>query len=336
MTKYLAMALEKPTPLAYTVAADIFVQKGLYKDAAHAINKAMALAPNDPEAYVSNARILNATGQAAEAEAAVRKALRLDPQYAPGSLRVLALSLFHQQKYQDAISTLQRVLSQQSDVAEDYATLVSCLGHLGRADGVKEAIDKYNALSVSAGYDPLTVQEAGWWWYGDMFTYDDVYRARLQEGLRKAGVPEGGGTDLPLAEYKSLIVRNDGLYRVTGAIEINAAEAKSLWDRGGVTFIDVRGIGEFNAEHIARAKNVSLGELSNESLAKLIGRNDEIVFSCLGKYCPYSAYASAKALLWGYKHVYRFAGGFPAWKDAGYPVETSLSDTKRLSSSHDN
>jgi adenylate cyclase len=47
------------------------------------------------------------------------------------------------------------------------------------------------------------------------------------------------------------------------------------------------------------------------------------VFSCHAKYCPYSAYASAKAVLWGYTRVYYFAGGFPAWKEAGYPVEAS-------------
>ena len=172
--------------------------------------------------------------------------------------------------------------------------------------------------------DPLTVQEMGWWWYGDMFNYDDAYRERLQEGLRKAGVPEGAGTDLSLAEYKRLIVRSDGLYRVTGAIEIDAPGAKALDDRGGATFIDVRAAVDFNNAHIAGAKNLSLPvRLSRENLAKLAGKDDEIVFSCMGKYCPYSAYASAKALLWGYTHVYRFAGGFPAWKDAGYPVEAS-------------
>ena len=52
-------------------------------------------------------------------------------------------------------------------------------------------------------------------------------------------------------------------------------------------------------------------------------RANEIVFNCVGKYCPYSAYACAKAVIWGYTRVYYFAGGFPAWKDAGYPVETS-------------
>jgi rhodanese-related sulfurtransferase len=65
--------------------------------------------------------------------------------------------------------------------------------------------------------------------------------------------------------------------------------------------------------------------LSKENLAKVAGKDDEIVFSCMGKYCPYSAYASAKAILWGYTHVYRFAGGFPAWQDAGYPTEASRS-----------
>jgi adenylate cyclase len=45
-----------------------------------------------------------------------------------------------------------------------------------------------------------------------------------------------------------------------------------------------------------------------------------VIFSCFGKHCPYSAYAAAKALLWGYTRVYRFAGGFPTWEAAGRPV----------------
>ena len=32
--------------------------------------------------------------------------------------------------------------------------------------------------------------------------------------------------------------------------------------------------------------------------------------------------ASAKAVVCGYKRVYYFSGGFPAWKGAGYPIET--------------
>src|SRR5262249_26308305 len=162
------------------------------------------------ENYIAKAKVLNASGRAGEAEEAARMAMRFDPRFAPGTLRVLALSLFHQQKYQDAVDTLARVLTQQSDVAEDYATLVSSLGHRGGREGVQDAIDKHDAITTKFGYDPLTVEEMGWWWYDDMFNFDDSYRARLQEGLRMAGVPAGAGTDLALADYKRLIAKKEG------------------------------------------------------------------------------------------------------------------------------
>jgi rhodanese-related sulfurtransferase len=34
-----------------------------------------------------------------------------------------------------------------------------------------------------------------------------------------------------------------------------------------------------------------------------------------------SSNASKKAVEWGYKNVYYFRLGFPAWKAAGYPAE---------------
>jgi TolB-like protein/rhodanese-related sulfurtransferase/tetratricopeptide (TPR) repeat protein len=329
MKENLAKALEKPTSLAFAVSGEILAREGRYDQAFAAIEKAMALAPCDPENYIAKAKILNASGRAAEAEEAARAAMRFDPRYAPGTLRVLAQSLFHQEKYEDAVATFKRVLSQQSDVAEDYATLVSSLGHLGRREGVQDAIDKYNALAPKFGYDPLTVQEMGWWWYDDMFNYDDTYRARLQEGLRNAGVPEGAGSDLAYADYKRLIVKKEGEYDVLGVTGIDASTAKVLHDRRGVIFVDVRAVTDFDRGHIPGAKNLSLAtHLSNETLANVAGKDDEIVFSCMGKYCSYSAYASAKALLWGYTHVHRFAGGFAAWQDAGYPTETSGSQTQ--------
>jgi adenylate cyclase len=326
MRENLAKALEHPTSLAYAVSGELLAREGHYQEAFAAIEKAMALAPSNPDNYIAKAKILNASGRAAEAEEAARKAMRLDPRFAPGTLRVLALSLFHQEKYEDALDTLRRVLSQQSDVVEDYATLVSSLGHLGRRDGVQDAIDKYNALAPKEGYDQLTVQEMGWWWYDDMFNYYDAYRTRLMEGLRKAGVPEGAGTDLAYADYKRLIVKKEDEYVVLGANEINLSAAKTLHDRGSATFIDVRGPGDFESGHIPGANNLSVAtRLSRETLATVAGKDDEVVFSCQGKHCTLSAYASAKALLWGYSRVYRFAGGFPAWQDAGYPTEGSSS-----------
>jgi 3-mercaptopyruvate sulfurtransferase SseA len=78
--------------------------------------------------------------------------------------------------------------------------------------------------------------------------------------------------------------------------------------------------------------NLSLPEaLSRESLGKLATRDATVIFSCFGRYCPYSAYAAAKARLWGYTQVNRFPGGFPEWVAAGYPVESgSGSGTSRI------
>ena len=83
------------------------------------------------------------------------------------------------------------------------------------------------------------MEEVGFWWYGNIFEYDEVYRERLREGLRKAGVPEGAGTDINYADFKRLVRDSAGEYSVEGAIKIDAATAKGLHDRGAV-FVDVR------------------------------------------------------------------------------------------------
>jgi adenylate cyclase len=319
----LTRALEKPTSLAYAVSAEMLGRQGQYAEAFAAIDKALALAPNDPENFVSKANILNASGRAGEAELAARTAMRFDPGFAPATLRVLAQSLFLQRRYEDAVATLKQVVSKQSDVAADYMTLVSALGYLGRASETRDYVEKYNALAADGGFDTLTVQEAGWWWYDDTFNFDASYRPLMQEGLRKANIPEGAGTDIPYFDYKRLISTKNGEFEVAGAAQVDVNEAKKLHDRG-VVFIDVRAPGDFAKGHIPGARNLSLPTyLSRESLAERVTADQEVVFHCLGKYCPYSAYATAKALVWGYTHVYRFSGGFPAWQNAGLATEES-------------
>jgi TolB-like protein/DNA-binding SARP family transcriptional activator/rhodanese-related sulfurtransferase len=312
--------VQKPRSLAFAILAEVLGRQGRYDEAFSAISRAMALAPNDPDNHIALATILNETGRAPEAEREARFALRLDPRFTPGYLRVLAISLFHQERYQEAADTLERVVAPQpSDEEEDYATLAASLGHLGRSDGVQAAVDKFNEISVPAGFDPLTVQEMGWWWYGDVYDYNKVYMQRLLEGLYKAGIPLGAGYLAP-EDYLRFIKKNKGEYSVIGVREIGPETAKALNERG-VRFIDVRAAVNYERGHIPGAVNLSLPvTLSKESLAQVVGKDDEVVFSCMGKYCPYSAIASAKALAWGYTHVDRLAGGFPAWKDAGYPV----------------
>jgi rhodanese-related sulfurtransferase len=314
--------MKRPTDLAHAVSAEILTQQGQFAEALAEIGHALALSPNDAETHVSKAKVLSAMGRAAEAEEAARWAMRLDPQYPPDYLRTLAVALFHQEHYEEALEAIQRVVKRQPDVVADYVTLASALGHLGRSDGLEAAVNKFNDLSVPSGYSPLTVQEANWWWYGDVYSYDRIYRDRLVEGLRKAGVPEGPGTDVAYDDYIALIRRTAGESEVAGATKIDVNMAKSLHDRG-VTFVDVRAASGFARGRVPRSVNLDLVvDLSKENLLRVVNPSDEVAFGCHGKFCPYSAYASAKALKWGFSRVYYFAGGFPAWEEAGYPVET--------------
>jgi adenylate cyclase len=319
----LAKAMKKPTPLAFAVSSQLLAQQGNYDAAFVAIEQAMALAPNDPDNHVSKARILNATGRAAEAEQEARLAMRFDPRFAPATLRMLALALFCQGKYQEAVDTLKRVVERETDVHTDYAMLVASLGHLGRTDGLQAAIDRYNELAFAAAYDPLTVQESAWDWYGVAFHYHRPYIDLMQEGLRKAGVPEGAGVDLALDDYAKFMTMTNGETVVAGTTKVDVVKAKQLRERG-VPFVDVRAPADYDNGHVPGAINLSLvTDLSKENLARVVSTDAEVTFYCHGKHCPYSAYASAKAVAWGYKRIFYFAGGFPEWQDAGYPLEVT-------------
>jgi hypothetical protein len=135
---------------------------------------------------------------------------------------------------------------------------------------VREAIAKYNEINVAAGMDPLTVQEYNWWWYGDIFTYDDDYRARLVQGLRKAGVPEGAGAELRLADYKQLISRRGGEYTIKGVTEIDLETTQAMLEAGAIS-VDVRPATDFERNgHIPGSVSLSLpAALSSDSLGEV-------------------------------------------------------------------
>lgn len=323
--RYIAKALERPTSLAYATLANNYSYEGRYQEALDAIDKAMALAPSDPDNHVVRAMVLNAMGHAGEAEDEVRLATRLDPRYPPLTLRVLSMSLLSQGRNEEAADTVRRIEAQQAMDLQDWMTLAAAYGHLGRLDEIPGVIADYNAKALPAFFDPFTVEESQQFWMGDSFNVHTPYMDNLVEGLRKAGVPEGAGMDIQQAEYKPLMTRTNGEYDVRGATKVDAAQARALHDRG-VVFVDVRPHLDFAAGHAPGAVNLSLSiDLDKDALAAVAAPDEEVVFSCHGKYCPVSAYASAKAVKWGWTRAYYFAGGFPAWQDAGYAVETGAS-----------
>ena len=331
--KNLDKALEEPSSLAYSVLANILIRYGRHEEALARIDQAFDLDPNDADHHISKAKILNAVGRAEEAEQSVRMAMRLNPQYEPDYLRALAHTLFFQQRYQEAAELMERVIAWQPDIVDDHSTLAAVYGHLGAIEDAARGVKRYNELMSQSNYTPLSVQEIGFWWYGDIFNYDDTYRARLREGLRKAGVWEGAGAPERYTEYKSLISRmggdieTSGTFEIEGATKIDLATARALHKRGAV-FVDVRDAGSYNIGHIPGAVHLDLNiDLTEENLLKVVDKDSEIVFFCFGKFCPWSPYACAKAITWGFTRVNYLPGGFPAWENEGYPVEKASTDT---------
>ncbi len=108
---------------------------------------------------------------------------------------------------------------------------------------------------------------------------------------------------------------------VEGATTVDATKAKALFDEGAL-FVDPRREAEYEAGRIPDAVSLELKKVfSEQSLAEVMKKGEQVVFYCNGPKCPRAYKSSAKAVTWGYSQVYYFRDGFPAWKAAGYPVE---------------
>ncbi len=313
----LAKALARPTSDAYRVSALMKVVLGDKGEALAEIDRAITLAPNDADNLSSRAWILNLSGRAEEAETDARQAVRLDPAN-PENIQELGRALFHQERYEKALDYYERAASVQPDYEYLWRHLAMTYGYLGRIEEAKAAIQKYYALRRS-GYDVTLKGEESYW--ADWYSYDRTYLDQMVEGLRLAGVPSGTIDEPTEINYKDLITKSEGTFDVAGAIKIDAAGAKTLHDRG-VAFIDSRGGSPYGRGHIPGATNLSFPyRLTKDNLSQLVGLDDEVVFYCGGTDCHLSANSCAQALTWGYTRVYYFAGGFPEWRNAGYPVK---------------
>lgn len=138
---------------------------------------------------------------------------------------------------------------------------------------------------------------------------DDV--VRLYHGLRVVA-------ESRLAEVRQLV--NEFLGD-RGALEpVRAEELLARAKKGLVTVLDVRPREEYEAGHLPGAVNIPIDRLESE-LARL-PRKREVVAYCRGPYCLMSFEAVAALRKRGWK-ARRLEDGFPEWKAAGLPVESS-------------
>lgn len=117
-----------------------------------------------------------------------------------------------------------------------------------------------------------------------------------------------------------------------GATIVTADQVKQLMAQG-VPLYDVRPQSHYRQGHIPGAINLpyemnspkevdyddALDRWDVSRLPK--DKNVPMIFQCNGAECWYSYKATRMALKLGYKKVYWFRTGLPAWKAAGFPIE---------------
>jgi rhodanese-related sulfurtransferase/DNA-binding HxlR family transcriptional regulator len=105
-----------------------------------------------------------------------------------------------------------------------------------------------------------------------------------------------------------------------GVEQVSATELEERLARGDVVVLDVRPEREYRAGHIPGAQSVPLAALA--SFAPKMPRRQQIVAYCRGPYCVYADDAVRILQRRGLK-ARRLDVGFPEWRRAGLPVETS-------------
>lgn len=311
---HLEEALKNPTPLAHRTAAKEYFYFRRWDEAMIQAERALALDPNDPSGYEAMGTLLINLGRPAEGLDYIKKAMRLDPQ--SDYLYRLGEAQFHLERYDEAADTLLRATRLNPQDEWNYFLLAATYGHLGREAEARDALSRFNQTY----HDPADRQRP--FRLTDLDTWifkEEANRERLRQGLRKAGALEGEPVNPADSDYKHLVSRSAGSFHVQGAIEVAAAEAKSLHDRGA-TFIDSRGSRDFQRGHVPGAKNLYFHEVWN-GLSGIADKDQRVVFYCDGPQCHLAANSAAQALTLGYRNVYYFAGGFSAWQKAGFPLE---------------
>jgi rhodanese-related sulfurtransferase/DNA-binding transcriptional ArsR family regulator len=101
---------------------------------------------------------------------------------------------------------------------------------------------------------------------------------------------------------------------------VSRAELSERMRKGLVTVLDVRPAEEFSLGHLPGAVNVPLSKLARW-LSRL-DKHSEVVAYCRGPYCVLSFEAVAHLRARGFK-ARRLQDGFPEWKAAGLPIETT-------------
>jgi rhodanese-related sulfurtransferase len=111
-----------------------------------------------------------------------------------------------------------------------------------------------------------------------------------------------------------------------GIKTVNLDTAHAVWQTGQTLIIDARPIQDYLELHVPGAVNLPPESWANlTEPPKIVGLNQErqILVYCSQESCDDALKLATKLHNLGFSRVMAFTGGFRAWDEAGYPVDTS-------------
>lgn len=125
---------------------------------------------------------------------------------------------------------------------------------------------------------------------------------------------------LILMIFTSAIFAYEAPLRINGSTYINSEKAYKLYLEN-VKFLDVRPLNHFKNARIRNAYHLYVDNLTQNSLGKIIQQSEKVVVYCNGRGCSLTHEAIVKMLHFGYKKIYYYRDGFPAWQYFKLPIQ---------------
>ena len=182
----LDLIADTPLPLAYSIRSAMSLHNRRFDQALREAQKSIDLNPGNATGFLAMARVQSFAGQSTEAIDNARRGLRRDPNFPAPYLFVEGRALFDLQRYEEALSTLERSVRANPADYNPLVILAAANGYLGRLDEAGRIVARINELLKNDRLPEFTIGAINNRWPYK----DQAQRSHLVEGIRRAGVPE--------------------------------------------------------------------------------------------------------------------------------------------------